>query len=62
MYQIIKKGKEVLKEYSDSLRCTIWCLQNGYIYSGRGKLFLDPDIRIKKKDWTIDQGGSLNNE
>lgn len=36
------------KSYSFKLQAIIWCVLNGYVSLGRGRYFLDPNIKIKE--------------
>lgn len=49
MYQVIVNNK-VVKTYPFKLQAIIYCFLNGYVTSGRGWYFLNPDVKISEVD------------
>lgn len=47
MYQVIVRDT-VVKKYPFKLQAVIYCFLNGYVASGYGWYFLNPDVKIKE--------------
>jgi|GEM_PF-6885198 len=47
MYQVVNKGS-VVKEYPYKIQAVVWCFLHGFITTGYGYYFLNPDIEIRK--------------